>query len=440
MNFIQPLLSTDEGVIALCIFVILFIFVVIFFFKWRQEKAQSSQLLSYQESHYQELVASLRSENQIVQNKLEASQGEYTIIANEYTKVRTTLEEKEKSFADQIKLLMESKAQLTLEFESLANQIFEAKGKIQTELNKKSMMHLLQPFREQLHEFKQRVEHIYHDETVQKTALKEELLHLKQLNAEMSKETQALTTALKGNKKVQGNWGELVLENLLETAGLTEGRDFSTQYQVVSQEGERQIPDVVIHLPQDQHLIIDSKVSMNAYIDYVNNSDEDERARFIKQHCDAIKTHVKTLSAKQYGKAKSLHAPELVVMFIPIESAFIAAVEYDPSLLEMAIHTNILITTPSTLLASLNVIRQLWRMEKQNENVEKLAVVAAQVYDKFRLFLESMENIEKGLDRAKESFMTAKNQLVTGRGNLLDLSQQFLELGVSVKKKIEEKE
>lgn len=370
--------------------------------------------------------------------KIEQLQADYNQLMNEYTGLNTTFIEREKHFKEQLELLNHNKQQLKLEFEQLASQIFEAKGKLFNEQNQQSLHSLLTPFREQIRNFQAKVEEVHLSETAQKAALNQELKQLKELNQQITQETHDLTQALKGDKKMQGNWGELILENILSRAGLEADRDYYIQRQFFSADGNPQRPDVIIQLPQDKHLIVDAKVSLNAYTRSVNTESDEASQQALKEHVRAINQHIKTLSERFYYQSEAVNAPELVIMFIPIEPAFIAAFKADEMLFQKAIDQHILVATPTTLLACLQIVKQLWRLENQSRNTLELSNLASKVYDKLRTFLASMDKIEKSLANAQDTYQDAKRQLVDGRGNLVNLVSSFVELGVSVKSEINE--
>ena len=253
----------------------------------------------------------------------------------------------------------------------------------------------------------------------------------------MSQEAHELSSALRGQKKTQGNWGELILENVLERAGLQQGKDFAREVSFTTSEGRKR-PDAIVYLPQNKHLIIDAKVSLNAYLRYINADDETLRAQALSEHVAAFAARVSELAERDYAALPGLNAPDMVFMFVPIESAFADAVRADESLLLRAIEQNILIATPSTLLASLTIVRQLWRFEEQSRSTAELAERASKVYDKLRIFLGSMDGIGNSLDRAQEAYRKACDQLVNGRGNLIKQASDFQQLGVAVKTEIAE--
>ena len=328
-----------------------------------------------------------------------------------------------------------SRKSLTDEFQNLANVILEDKTKRFTEQNLESLGQLLNPFRERLNEFKTRVEEMHYQDAQQQAALKTELAQLKALNQQMTEEAHSLATALKGQAKMQGNWGELVLENVLARSGLQADRDYRREVSFTTESG-RQRPDVIVYLPQQKHLIVDAKVSLNAYTRFVNAEDELERKKALREHVQAVADRIAELADRRYFELGELNSPEMVFMFIPIESAFVEALRADENLFQQALERNVLVATPTTLLTSLNIVRQLWRFENQNAHSAELAESASQLYQKLVGFIASMEELGRKLDSAKASFTTAFSQLYSGRGNLIKRARDFERLGVAVQKEL----
>jgi DNA recombination protein RmuC len=263
-----------------------------------------------------------------------------------------------------------------------------------TEQNQTNIGQLLNPLKERMTEFKAKVEEIHTKDTEQQATLKAELAQLKDLNRQMTEEAHGLATALKGQAKKQGNWGELVLGNVLDRSGLREGKDFKREVSFNTEDGRKR-PDVVIYLPQAKHLVIDAKVSLNAYTRYVNAEDDLDRQQALQEHVNAVAGRIQELSNRAYFELPGLNTPEMVFMFIPIESAFVEALRADESLFQKAIEQNVLVATPTTLLTSLNIVRQLWRFEEQNAHTAELADRASKVYKKLVSFLGSMEAVGK---------------------------------------------
>ena len=360
-------------------------------------------------------------------------------LGRELATATTRLEEERRQAEEKISLLREmsdtSRKALTDEFKNLANSIFEDKSKRFTEQNLEGLGQILTPFRERLTEFKTRVEEMHHQDAQQQASLKTELTQLKELNRQMTEEAHSLATALKGQSKMQGNWGELVLENVLARSGLQADRDYRREVSFTTESG-RQRPDVIVYLPQQKHLIIDAKVSLNAYTRYVNADDELDRKSALREHVQAVSDRITELADRRYFDLGELNSPDMVFMFIPIESAFVEAMRADEQLFQKALERNVLVATPTTLLTSLNIVRQLWRFEHQNAHSAELADSASQLYQKFLGFISSMEDLGRKLDSAKASFTTAYSQLYSGRGNLIKRAKDFERLGVAVQKEL----
>ncbi len=360
-------------------------------------------------------------------------------LGRELATATTRLEEERRQAEEKLSLLREmsetSRKALTDEFKNLANSIFEDKSKRFTEQNLEGLGQILTPFRERLTEFKTRVEEMHHQDAQQQASLKTELTQLKELNRQMTEEAHSLATALKGQSKMQGNWGELVLENVLARSGLQADRDYRREVSFTTESG-RQRPDVIVYLPQQKHLIIDAKVSLNAYTRYVNADDELDRKAALREHVQAVSDRITELADRRYFELGELNSPDMVFMFIPIESAFVEAMRADEQLFQKALERNVLVATPTTLLTSLNIVRQLWRFEHQNAHSAELADSASQLYQKFLGFISSMEDLGRKLDSAKASYTTAYSQLYSGRGNLIKRAKDFERLGVAVQKEL----
>ena len=362
----------------------------------------------------------------------------YQTLHADHARLQASLEEKQRHFDQQLKLLNENKEQLKTEFQNLANEIFENKGKAFTETNRQSIDTLLSPFKKQIDEFRQQVQDIHHKDTQQQTQLRTELGQLKELNRQITEEAHELATALRGQKKVQGNWGELVLENVLERSGLIAGKDYQREVSINREEGGRARPDVIVFLPQNKHLVIDAKVSLNAYTRYVNSKDEAQRQLALRDHVDAFASRINELADRDYHQLPGLNSPEMVFMFVPIESAFVEALKADESLFLKAIERNVLVATPTTLLTSLNIVRQLWRYEDQNKHTAELARSAEGVFRKLNAFLGSFQSIKANLDKAQEAYGKAENQLLSGRGNLVKRVSEFKNLAPAIRSELPE--
>ncbi|MDX8554129.1 DNA recombination protein RmuC [Tenacibaculum sp. 1B UA] len=327
----------------------------------------------------------------------------------------------------------------TKEFENLANKILDEKSNKFTEQNKKNIKDILNPLQEKIQTFEKKVEDTQKESISMHSALKEQLLGLKELNAQMSKETLNLTKALKGDSKTQGNWGELVLERVLEKSGLEKDREYFVQQSFTNDEGKRIMPDVVIHLPDNKKMVVDSKVSLTAYEQYVNSEDDLEKERFVKEHVNSLKRHVEQLSEKKYEDIYKIESPDFVLLFVPIEPAFAVALNEDNTLYNKAFEKNIVIVTPTTLLATLRTIDTMWNNEKQQRNALEIARQAGALYDKFQGLLTDLVNIGKKIDGTKADYAAAMNKLVEGRGNLITSVEKLKKMGAKAKKALPEK-
>ena len=354
-----------------------------------------------------------------------------TLLNKQVSELATLLESERKQSQEKLHLLIDAREQLSDQFKSLANEILEDKSKRFAEQNQTNLGVLLGPLQTQIREFKAKVEDIHLKDTEQQATLKAELNQLKDLNRQITEEAHGLATALKGQFKMQGNWGEMVLENILDRSGLRSGKEYRREVSFNTATG-RSRPDVIVYLPQEKHLIIDSKVSLNAYTRYVNGKDEIEQQLALKEHVVAISSRIKELSDRNYFELPGINSPEMVFMFIPIESAFVEALRADETLFQKAIEQNVLVATPTTLLTSLNIVRQLWRLEEQNLHTAALAERAAKVYKKLNTFLVSMMAVGNQLDKARDSYNTAMSQLTSGKDNLIKQANDFKKLGVAV--------
>ena len=377
-------------------------------------------------------LADLKGQLKVADQKLETLQGEFAEIKRLETKLKAELAEREASHARELANFEQQKASLSEHFKVLSNEILEAKTKSLQESSQLSLSAVMNPFQQSIDTFKREVQEIHHRETTQQGELRKELESLKALNQQITTEAHELSTALRGQKKLQGNWGELVLENVLDRSGLQLGKDYLREVSITTEEG-RQRPDAVVYLPQGKHLIIDAKVSLNAYTRYVNAEDELERKQALKEHVQAVASRIRELADRDYYKLPGLNSPDMVFMFIPIESAFVEALKADETLFQQAIENNVLVATPTTLLTSLNIVRQLWRYEDQNKHTAALASRAEAVFKKLNTFLASFEKIKKGLENATEAYVKAEGQLVSGKGNLVKQVGEFKNLAPAIK-------
>ncbi|RMA77652.1 DNA recombination protein RmuC [Umboniibacter marinipuniceus] len=390
-------------------------------------------LLEAKEAEQQRLAQQAESREQ----ELSVVQVALSAAKEQLAEQAATSKEREASFARQLADFKASREQLKNEFEQLAQEVLEKKGQAFKLQSEDSIKQLLQPLQIDVKGFREKVESIHVEELKQRSALRQELIGLQELNRQITDKADALTSALQGQKKLQGNWGELMLENVLDSSGLRLGTDYTREKGFTDANGKQQRPDAIVYLPQEKHLIIDAKTSLAAYTRFVNAEDDDLRTAALAEHAAAVSARITELANKNYYNLPELNSPEVVIMFIPIESAYVEALRYDESLYQRAIEQNVLVATPTTLLTSLNIVRQLWRFEDQSKHSAELATRAAKFYDKLRLFLESMSRVGKGIDQAREHYDKALGQLSTGRGNLIKQAAEFNELGVSVTKELD---
>ncbi|MCG3661875.1 DNA recombination protein RmuC [Aliarcobacter butzleri] len=360
----------------------------------------------------------------------------YQNIINSYLLKISTLEELSKvekeNLKEKINFLENNKQQMKLEFENLANKLFDEKEKKSTT----NLTFVLSSFKEQLDSFSKRVNDIYNDETKQRSSLLTEIKNLKELNNQISNDAINLTKALKGQNKTQGDWGEMILSSILDQTGLREGKEYTIQGSFISAEGKRLRPDVIVHLPSNKDIVIDSKVSLNAYINYSKAENEDEKQQASKELVKSITSHIKDLSSKSYENIDGVKTLDFVLMFIPIEGAFLLATSSDDNLFKLAFDNNIMLVSPSTLYVTLRTIENIWRNEHQNENAQLISKKAADLYDKFVAFVGDIEDIGTNITRTQKAYDGAMNKLSSGNGNLIRRTEEFLELGVKPKKQL----
>ncbi len=344
--------------------------------------------------------------------------------------------EEQKAADEKIKLLENAEERLRIQFESLANRLFEQKTRTVDEQNKMSLETLLSPLKEQLEGFKKQVNDNFTQESRERHTLVHQINSLKQLNEQMAQEAINLTQALKGDNKAQGNWGEVVLARVLSDSGLREGHEYQTQVSLENEEGKRYQPDVVVHLPQQKDVVVDAKMSLVAYERFFNADTIAERELAMSEHVASMRAHMRGLSRKDYHQLHGIRSLDYVLMFIPVEPAFQAAIEADPALIRDAMDLNIMLVSPTTLLVALRTINNLWRNERQNQNAKEIAERASKLYDKLRLFVNDMEAMGQSLEKANQSYQGAMNKLATGRGNVIRQAESFKQLGVEVKRDI----
>ena len=351
-------------------------------------------------------------------------------------KLVTLLTNERKHATEKLQLLEDAREELRLQFAGLAQQIFDEKSARFSELNREKLDAILQPFNKQLTSLKQEINEVYRNDSRERLSLKHEIVQLRDLNQQVNQEAINLTKALKSDTKVQGNWGELVLERVLEWSGLRRGVEYETQGGFRDHSNRLLKPDVLIHLPEGKDIIIDSKVSLVSWEKYVNSENENQRALHLAGLIKAIREHITTLSKKNYPGLIGIHSLDFVLMFMPIEAAFSTAFQQDENLFSEALTQNIIVVTPTTLLATLRTIENIWQFEHQSKNSLEIARRAGIMYDKFRGFVEEMEKIGKQLATCHSTYDGALLKLTRGRGNLVAQAEQLKDLGVQVKKEL----
>ncbi len=348
--------------------------------------------------------------------------------------LKARLETEQLHHQEKLELLENAKENMRLQFTELCQKIFDEKTTQFSNISREKLETILAPLGAELSALKENINTVYHNDTRERAALKQEIHSLKELNMQITNEAANLTRALRGDKKLQGNWGELILERVLEQSGLRKGVEFMTQASFRNQQNDLLRPDVVIHLPNNRHIIVDAKVSLNNWERYITSEQETEKQSYLKALAGDVKKHIKELAGKDYSKLEGIESLDFVLMFMPVEAAFSSLVQYDEELLNFGLKTKIIIVTPTTLLASLKTIENIWRLHQQNRNSREIAIKAAGMYDKLCLFLEDMERLGKQLSTCQKSFDSAVNKLASGRNNLLSQTEQLRELGIQPKK------
>ena len=416
----------------------IFIGKLIFSTKSQSEKAfLEEKLNSLKEQSQIEKVALDKQLQQTIQEK-ESIRNEKETINIQLTKKEVDFEnlwQRNKEQKEEVEKLQEK---FTKEFENLANKILDEKSSKFTEQNKENMKNILSPLQDKIQLFEKKVEDTHKESIDYHAALRQQILGLSEMNAQMSKETLNLTKALKGDSKMQGNWGELVLERVLEKSGLEKDREYYVQQSHTNGEGNRVFPDVVINLPDGKKMIVDSKVSLTAYEKYINEEDDSLKNSFLKEHVNSIKRHVEQLGDKNYHDLYQIESPDFVLLFIPMEPAFALALNEDTTLYNKAFEKNIVIVTPSTLLATLRTIDSMWANQKQQENAFEIARQAGALYDKFEGFVADLIKVGKKIDESKVEYQGAMNKLVDGKGNLITSVEKLKKMGAKAKKALPE--
>ncbi|MDM9652512.1 DNA recombination protein RmuC [Pseudomonas wenzhouensis] len=411
----------------------------------RAELAEVSEIKVEQQTE----LAGLRRENELLQQERqiareaaqswhqqrERNEAELRRLTAECAALAAELQENRDNQQQRLDDLQGARNELRAQFSELASKIFDEREQRFAETSQQRLGQLLDPLKERIQAFEKRVDESYQQEARERFSLSKELERLQQLNQRLGDEATNLTRALKG-QKTQGNWGELVLERVLEHAGLEKGREYHTQVRLKSAGGERFQPDVLIRLPGDRQVIVDAKVSLSAYQQYVAAVDEPLRQQALKQHLVSLRSHLKGLSGKDYQRLEGLHSLDFVLLFVPIEAAFAAALQAEPELFQAAFEQQVVIVSPTTLLATLRVIDSLWRQERQGQNAREIAERAGQLYDKFVAFVADLDEMGSRLQQLDKAYASARNKLVDGRGNLIGRVENLKLLGARASKSL----
>jgi DNA recombination protein RmuC len=381
-------------------------------------------------------IDELTTERDNARAQLEALRVEKSTLDSDYATMLSKLDEERKSAREKIELLEQAEVRLAKEFENLANRIFEEKHQKFNEVSKTGVEALLTPMREQMSDFRKKVEDVYDTENKERASLRTEIQSLKTLNERISADALNLTKALKGDSKARGTWGEIQLERLLEESGLAKGREYDVQTSHRNEDGQRFKPDIVVHLPEKKDVVIDSKVSLVYYEQYYTAESDDDRQRHLRAHIASLRAHFNELSAKNYDELIGVNSLDLVIMFVPIEPALLLAFEHESNLFSEAFARRILLVSPSTLMATLQIIHNIWRYEYQNRNAQTIANEAGKLHDQFVNFVDALEKVGDQIKKAGESYDTAHKRLSSGKGNLVSRTLKLKVLGAKAKKSI----
>lgn len=371
-----------------------------------------------------------------LEEELKAAAGNRSDLNAEISRLEETLKQERKNFAEKTAILDEAKKSLGLEFQNLGGRIFEDASKKFTDRNKTEMENILNPLRERIRDFDRTVTETHESATKQRTALETHIKNLESLGEKMSKEALNLTTALKGESQTQGAWGEMLLARALEMSGLREGQEYISQPVYSGREGNSLRPDVIVRLPEGKDIVIDSKVSLTAYERYVSCEDETQKKRFLAEHVSSLRARVKDLGSKGYENIPEIRTLNYVLMFVPLESAFMAAIEKERELYREAFEKNVIIVCPSTLLAMLRTIESIWQFDKQNEHAKDIAESAGKMYDKFVTFVEHLQEVGRRISQSGEAYQRAMSSLSGGRGNLVKRASDLKEMGAKSAKNL----
>lgn len=423
---------------SIIIILLIIILVVIILFLFRKP-ANNSELLQLKETEHQKSVSWLMAEKQKLEDELTDLRINYINERSKVIKAEENLIAQQDRQLQQDKYIAELQDKFKLEFENIANKVLDEKTLKFTEHNRNNLDMILNPLKDNIKAFEDKVEKVYKTESDERNVLKGVISQLMDQSKQIQEEANNLTRALKGDSKKQGNWGEVILERVLERSGLVKDREYRLQTSMSASEGNRLQPDVILDLPDEKHVIIDAKVSLVAYERLVTSESEEDRELYLKQHIISIKSHIQGLSSKNYHELYQINSPDFVLLFLPIESSFGIAVQQDAELFNYAWDRKVVIVSPSTLLATLRTIASIWKQERQNRNVLEIARLSGSMYDKFVGFLTDMDSIGRNIKQSQDAYDKALNKLSTGSGNLSVTSEKIKKLGAKTTKQIDTK-
>ncbi|WP_051921411.1 DNA recombination protein RmuC [Porticoccus hydrocarbonoclasticus] len=369
-------------------------------------------------------------------NRLHQRETELGALNRDKASLEARLEGERTRYEEQLQLLRQARESLVQEFENLANRIFDAKQQKFSEQSSRTLNSSIDPLRKEIHDFRKKVEDAYDKENAERNKLVGQIVELQKQAQKVGEDAVLLANALKGESKFQGNWGEVILERILEQSGLTKGREYETQVALKNEEGDRRNPDVIIHLPDQRDIVVDAKVSLTDYERYCRAELPDEKQRFLKQHILSMRAHINGLSRKAYEQLEGVNSLDFVLIFVPVEAAFMLALEHDHTLFRDAYDKGIILVSPSTLLATLRTIHNIWRYEDQNRNAQQIAAEAGKLYDQLVLVVESLDDLGRHIDRSQEAWQQTRKRLVDGRGNLIKKFEDIKKLGARTKRSL----
>ena len=417
-------------------FVIGWLFSALLYARKARRFAISEATLKALKEGLSDQLTELLTRNKSLVMDLEKAREESTSFREKISVLQTTLQEQSGQNEEKLAMLERASEKMNKEFSSIAREIFDSRQKRYKDESKEQISSLLNPLQTRIKEFEKRIEDTYSNESRERFSLAKELKNLQDLNTKISNDAINLTNALKGESKTQGTWGEVILERVLEKSGLQKGREYEVQVALRDEQGRKRQPDVVVHLPEGKNIIIDAKVSLTAYERYCSAEEDPERQEALRQHVQSLRRHLRGLGEKEYQRLEGTYTLDFVLLFVPVEAAFTLAVQYDGEIFSDGFEKNIVIVSPTTLLATLRTIQNIWRYENQNRNAQEIANRAGALYDKFVGFVSDIETIGSRIDSAQTAYTDAYKKLTSGKGNLVKRAEGMRELGVKVSKKL----